>query len=42
VANIFANEYSCLQLVRAVVMEISDEWQSSKAYLYLSDDEFLD
>ncbi|CAB5495160.1 hypothetical protein AZO1586I_633, partial [Bathymodiolus thermophilus thioautotrophic gill symbiont] len=22
--------------------EISDEWQSSKAYLSLSDDEFLD
>ena len=42
VAKIFANEDSCLQLVSAVVMEISDEWQSSKAYLSLSDDEFLD
>jgi hypothetical protein len=39
---IFANEDSCLRLVSAVVMEISDEWQSSKAYLSLSDDEFLD
>jgi hypothetical protein len=29
-------------LVSAVVMEISDERQSSKAYLSLSDDEFLD
>jgi transposase-like protein len=42
VAKIFANEDSCLRLVSAVVMEISDEWQSSKAYLSLSDDEFLD
>ncbi len=41
VAKIFANEDSCLRLVSAVVMEISDEWQSSKAYLSLSDDEFL-
>jgi transposase-like protein len=42
VAKIFANEDSCLRLVSAVVMEISNEWQSSKAYLSLSDDEFLD
>ncbi len=42
VAKIFANEDSCLRLVSAVVMEISDEWQSSKAYLSLSDDKFLD
>lgn len=35
VAKIFANEDSCLRLVSAVVMEISDEWQSSKAYLSL-------
>jgi hypothetical protein len=28
VAKIFANEDSCLRLVSAVVMEISDEWQS--------------
>ena len=42
VAKIFANEDSCLRLVSAVVMEISDEWQSSKVYLSLSDDEFLD
>ena len=42
VAKMFANEDSCLRLVSAVVMEISDEWQSSKTYLSLSDDEFLD
>jgi hypothetical protein len=36
------NEDSCLRLVSAVVMEISDEWQSSKAYLSLSDDELID
>ena len=38
VAKIFANEDSCLRLVSAVVMEISDEWQSSKAYLSFGDD----
>ncbi|CAB9541103.1 hypothetical protein BROOK1789B_1667 [Bathymodiolus brooksi thiotrophic gill symbiont] len=38
VAKIFANEYFCLRLVSAVIVEISDEWQSSKAYLSLGDD----
>lgn len=38
VAKIFANEDSCLRLVSSIVMEISDEWQSSKAYLSLSSD----
>jgi putative transposase len=29
----FPNEASCLRLVSAVLMEISDEWQTGKAYL---------
>ncbi|VVH64679.1 hypothetical protein BSPLISOX_1305 [uncultured Gammaproteobacteria bacterium] len=33
VAKIFANEDSCLRLVTTVVMEVSEQWQSSKAYL---------
>jgi transposase-like protein len=35
VAKIFANEDFCLRLVTAVVMEVSEQWQSSKAYLSL-------
>ena len=33
VARLFPNEASCLRLVTAVVMEISDEWETGKAYL---------
>lgn len=33
VAAIFPNEDSCLRLVSAILMEISDDWESSKAYL---------
>ncbi|BDI31588.1 transposase for insertion sequence element ISRM5 [Capsulimonas corticalis] len=33
VASIFPNEASCLRLVSALLMEISDDWQSDKAYL---------
>ena len=33
VASIFPNEASCLRLVSAVLMEISDDWQVGKAYL---------
>ena len=33
VASIFPNEASCLRLVSAVLMEISDDWQAGKAYL---------
>jgi len=33
VASIFPNEASCLRLVCALLMEISDDWQSGKAYL---------
>jgi putative transposase len=33
VARLFPNEASCLRLVTAVVMEISEEWETGKAYL---------
>jgi putative transposase len=33
VARLFPNEASCLRLVTAVVMEISEDWETSKAYL---------
>ncbi len=38
VANIFANEDACLRLVSAVVMAISEQWQSAKASLSLDSD----
>lgn len=33
VVRMFPNEASCLRLVTAVVMEISEEWETGKAYL---------
>jgi len=33
VATIFPNENSCLRLVSAVLMEISEEWETGRAYL---------
>ena len=33
VARLFPNEASCLRLVTAVVMEISEEWETGKIYL---------
>ncbi len=33
VATLFPNTESCLRLVTAVAMEISDEWQAGKIYL---------
>ena len=33
VASIFPSEASCLRLVSALLMEISDDWQAGKAYL---------
>lgn len=33
VARLFPSESSCLRLVSAVLMEISDDWQAGKAYL---------
>ena len=35
VACIFPNEASCLRLVTAIVLEISDDWGSGKRYLPL-------
>jgi len=37
VANLFPNEESLLRLVTAVVMEISDEWESGRTYLTMKD-----
>ena len=33
VAGLFPNEASCLRLVSAILMEISEEWQTGKCYL---------
>lgn len=33
VATIFPNEASCLRLVSAILMEVSEEWETGKAYL---------
>lgn len=38
VARLFPNEASCLRLVSAVLMEISEEWQTGKVYLSIEDD----
>jgi transposase-like protein len=35
VAVLFPNEASCLRLVTAVLMEISDEWETNRTYLRL-------
>jgi len=37
VVGLFPNEESCLRLVSAVLMEISDEWETGKTYLTFSD-----
>lgn len=36
VVSIFPNEAACLRLVSALLMEISDEWETGKTYLTLS------
>jgi transposase-like protein len=36
VVSIFPNESACLRLVTAIAMEISEEWEASKAYLSFS------
>ena len=38
VATLFPNEASCLRLVTAVIMEISEEWQTGRTYLRLGQD----
>lgn len=39
VASIFPNEASCERLVAAILMEISDEWQSAPVYLTIKQEE---
>jgi len=39
VVRIFPNEASCLRLVSALVMEISEEWQTGKVYLTFDGEE---
>jgi transposase-like protein len=38
VAVLFPNEASCLRLVTAIVMEISDDWETGRIYLRLDKD----
>lgn len=38
IATLFPNEASCLRLATAVVMEISEEWQTGRTYLKLDQD----
>ena len=38
VARLFPNEASCLRLVSAVLMEISEDWETGKAYLTFIED----
>lgn len=37
VATLFPNEASCLRLVTAVIMEISDEWETGRIYLKMDE-----
>ena len=37
VVRVFPNEASCLRLVTALVMEISEEWETGRAYLTFTD-----
>lgn len=39
VARLFPNEASCLRLVSAVAMEISEEWQTGRRYLNMDNEE---
>jgi transposase-like protein len=38
VVMVFPNEASCLRLVTAVLMEISDDWETNRTYLSLEND----
>lgn len=38
VVRIFPNEAACLRLVSAILMEISEEWETGRAYLAFEDD----
>ncbi len=37
-AVLFPNEASCLRLATAIVMEVSEEWQTGRVYLRLDED----
>lgn len=39
VATLFPNEASCLRLVTAVAMEISQDWQTGRRYLNMTEDD---
>lgn len=39
VVRVFPNEAACLRLVTALVMEISEEWETGRAYLTFTDPE---
>lgn len=39
VVRVFPNEVSCLRLVTALLMEISEEWQTGRIYLNLKANE---
>jgi len=39
VATLFPNEASCLRLVTAVAMEISQDWQTGRRYLNMNEDD---
>jgi putative transposase len=38
VATLFPNEASCLRLVSAVAMEISEEWLTGRVYLMITEE----
>ena len=38
VAVLFPNEAACLPLTTAIVMEVSEEWQTGRVYLRLDQD----
>ena len=41
VVRIFPNEASCLRLVSAILMEISEDWQIGRIYLSLKGADLL-
>ena len=40
VANMFPNEDSALRLISAVLMEVSDNWETGRIYLTIEDTSF--
>jgi len=41
VATLFPNEASLLRLVSAVLMEISEEWETEKIYLRMENNDLI-